>query len=66
MQAGIQVPSILDKMLDFETGTLDDEGVLDLFQELVNNGMAWTLQGFYGRTAQALLDAGLIEYPNKA
>lgn len=47
-------------IIDYEMGLLDDEGVLALFQQLVDTGMAWTLQGHYGRTAAALLDAGLI------
>lgn len=66
MQTGPQIPSLLDKIIDFEQGILAEEDAIDLFQQLVNNGMAWTLQGSYGRAAQALLDAGVIEYPNKA
>ena len=45
----------------FECGLLDDTGVLELFAELISNGMAWTLQGSYGRTASALIDAGYID-----
>ena len=52
---------MLDKIMDYEQGELSEEESIALFQELVNNGMAWTLQGHYGRTAKALLDAGLIE-----
>ena len=52
--------NLFTAMLAFEDGELDEDGVIDLFQALVDNGMAWSLQGFYGRTAQAMLDAGLI------
>jgi hypothetical protein len=52
---------LVDKIIDYEQGELSEEESIELFQELVNNGMAWTLQGHYGRTAKALLDAGLIE-----
>lgn len=34
---------------------------LEAWQHLVNTGMAWKLQGFFGRTAQQLIDAGHIE-----
>lgn len=47
-------------IMAYEDGSLDEEGVLELFQYLVNTGLAWSLQGSYGRQAQGLLDAGLI------
>lgn len=52
---------LVGAIIEFESGQLEDEGILDLFQELVNTGMAWQLQGSYGRMAQALIDEGLIE-----
>lgn len=51
---------IAGQILAFEQGSLEDEQVLDLFQELVTTGLAWQLQGSYGRTAAALIEAGLI------
>ena len=42
-------------------GHLNDIQTLRLFSELIKNGMAWTLQGHYGRTAQSLIDDGLLE-----
>jgi hypothetical protein len=54
---------LFSMMMDFEAGELDDEGVIELFQQLVDNGMAWQLQGFYGRTAMALIEEGLINPP---
>ena len=51
---------IVDKIIAYEQGDLSEEETIALFQELVDNGMAWTLQGHYGRTAQALLVADLI------
>lgn len=47
-------------IIAFETGELDHEGVIELFQHLVNTGMARQLQGSYGRTAAALIEAGEI------
>jgi len=51
---------MVDKIIAYEQGELDDTETLELFQALVDNGMAWTLQGSYGRTAMSLLEAGLI------
>lgn len=50
----------IDKIIAYEAGDLDEDETLALFQELVKTGLAWRLQGHYGRTAVALLDAGLI------
>jgi hypothetical protein len=52
---------LLDLIMAYEQDDLDDATTIELFQLLVNNGMAWTLQGHYGRTAKAMLDAGQIE-----
>ena len=47
-------------IMDFESGQLDDDAIIAGFQELVNTGLVWQLQGSYGRMAQRLLEAGLI------
>lgn len=52
--------STVEKIIAYETGELDEQGVIDLFQELVDSGMAWRLQGHYGRTATTLIDYGYI------
>ena len=48
----------VDKIMAFESGELDEKGILELFQELIDSGLAWQLQGSYGRIAQNLIDAG--------
>ena len=55
---------IVGKIMDFEDGSLDDAGTIELFQHLVDTGMAWQLQGNYGRMAQHLIDAGYINGRN--
>lgn len=53
----------LDAIIAFEQGELDEDETIDLFQRLVDNGMAWRLQGVYGRTAVRLIEAGLVTPP---
>jgi hypothetical protein len=36
------------------------EQVLEAWQFLVNTGLAWQLQGWFGRTATQLIERGLI------
>lgn len=48
------------RLMAFEAGELEWDGVLELFQELVDTGLAWSLQGTYGRMASALLTTGDI------
>jgi hypothetical protein len=57
--------NLFDSMLAWENGDLDEERTIELFQALVDNGMAWTLQGTYGRMAARLLEAGLIQQREK-
>lgn len=54
----------LDKMIQWEQGDLSEADTITLFQSLVDSGLAWQLQGCYGRTAQSLIDAGLIHWPD--
>ena len=56
---------IVAAIMKFEDGDMTDDEVIALFQELVNNGMAGTLQGYYGRIATTLIDQGLITAPEK-
>jgi hypothetical protein len=53
----------IDKLIAFESGELDQDATVELFQDLVNSGLVWSLQGFYGRTANDLIDAGLVTLP---
>ena len=45
----------------WEDGELSEKATITLFQELVDSGDAWALQGAYGRQAQKMINAGLIK-----
>jgi hypothetical protein len=56
---------MVDKIIRYENGTMDSETeIIEFFQELINTGMAWSLQGHYGRTAMRLIEEGLCEDTN--
>lgn len=52
--------ALLDQLLDFEDGTLSDEETVKLFARLIRTGLAFTLQGSFGRTAAAFIESGRI------
>ncbi len=53
----------IDKIIRYENGEMQEDEVIDFFQELINTGHAWTLQGHYGRVASGLIKAGLCTRP---
>ena len=50
----------LSQMIEWEEGTLDQEGEDALFQNLLDTGLCWKLQGMYSRRANDLIYAGRI------
>jgi len=45
----------------FEEGT--EEEVQEAWQYLVNTGLIWQLQGWFGRTAASMIEGGYIDAP---
>ena len=54
---------MVDKIVKYESGEMSVEEVVDFFQELINSGLCWQLQGHYGRTARHLIEEGLCDEP---
>jgi hypothetical protein len=52
---------LIDAIMAYEAGEATGDEVLALFAHLVKTRQAWMLQGHYGRTADALIDAGYID-----
>tara|TARA_R110001599_G_C11918788_1_gene628279 strand:+ start:162 stop:344 length:183 start_codon:yes stop_codon:yes gene_type:complete len=43
----------------------DEQEVIDAWQHLVDTGLAWSLQGSFGRTAAQLIEEGIIQKKDK-
>lgn len=48
--------SIAEGFCDFEP---TKEQVIEAWQRLIDTGLAWTLQGWFGRNAQSLIEQGI-------
>ena len=55
--------STFDAIMNIECNDeCSEELYIQSFQSLIDSGDAWTLQGWYGRTAMALIEAGLCTH----
>jgi hypothetical protein len=52
---------LFNEMMNYEDGTLDTSEIVELFSKLIASGLAWQLQGFYGRQAQSLINNGYLD-----
>jgi hypothetical protein len=60
------VPTSIDvvhMMMAYETEGLNEDDLVVFFQYLIDTGLAWSLQGTYGRQAQTMIDLGVCEDP---
>ncbi len=56
---------IVSDVMKWEAGEMSAQEELQFFSKLVKSGQAWSLQGMYGRQAQALIDAGYLDKSGK-
>jgi hypothetical protein len=54
--------NLSESIIKYEQDELDGLEIIDLFQKLIDNGMAWKLQGHYGRMASDLIESGYCTY----
>ncbi len=51
---------LIDAIIDYESGDLKTDEIINLFQELIETGLITQLQEHYQCTAQDLIKSGLI------
>lgn len=56
----MQTYELLRKLIAWEKGELDDdeESVIELFQQLIDEGIVWEMPGYYPRMAKMLIERG--------
>ena len=52
--------NVLQGIMDYENGEMESSEVIDFFQNLVDTGIVYHLQGSYQRIAQTLIESGVI------
>ena len=52
--------TMLDLILDYESDDLDNDQIIELFQQIYDTKAYLWLQGHYERTLDHLIDSGLI------
>ena len=60
----IDLNNLLASMNKYEKDELNEEETTQFFQLLLDTGLAWELQGHYGRITNALLQNGNIKERN--
>lgn len=49
---------LITALIEFESGKLNTERTIKLFQYLIDTDLAWELQGSYGKVAKTLIESG--------
>ena len=52
---------LIENLMKYENGELNFDESVELFAHLIETGLAWTLQGSYGRVARSLIKKGYVD-----
>jgi hypothetical protein len=50
---------MVNKIIQYENGNMTEDEEINFFQELIDSGLVWKLQGHYGRVANNLIKEGV-------
>jgi len=53
--------NLTEQLIAYECGNLTESQTIKLFQHLIDSGVVYFLQGHYGRTAEAFIEAGFCK-----
>ena len=53
--------NIIDGVTWYESGELTEQETIEFFAQLIKKGIAWQLQGSYGRQAMRFIEAGILD-----
>ena len=51
-------PVHVNDIINYEAGEQSHDDTIKMFQNAINSGLAWRLQGSYGREAMSLIESG--------
>ena len=51
---------MFNSIIDYESGNLEEDKIIELFQQIYDTKAYLWLQGHYGRTLEHLIDSDLI------
>jgi hypothetical protein len=57
---------LVDQLIAYEEGQITGDEEIAFFEHLVETGTCWRLEGHYHRVAATLIEAGLINPPERA
>lgn len=60
------IKDLIEKLRQYENGEMALDEQIALFQDLIDTGVCWKLQGHYGRTAKQLIKDGQCAPPDRS